>query len=69
MAGFTESYNISVSAAIILYTLRKRLEDSSLPWGLGKEEEQALLLNWLRNSISMSDKIESKFIKDYNSDF
>lgn len=69
MAGFTESYNISVSAAIILYTLRRRLEDSSLPWELAKEEEQALLLNWLRASIKMSDKIERKFIKDYSSDF
>lgn len=69
MAGFTESYNISVSAAIVLYTLRKRLEDSSLPWKLAEEEEQALLLNWLRNSIRMSDKIERKFIEDYNSDF
>ena len=69
MAGFTESYNISVSAAIILYTLRKRLEESSVSWELGKEEEQALLLNWLRTSVKMSDKIVSKFINDYSSDF
>jgi tRNA (guanosine-2'-O-)-methyltransferase len=69
MAGFTESYNISVSAAIVLYTLRKRLEASSISWGLGKEEKQSLLLNWLRNSVKMSDKIVEKFIKDYNSDF
>jgi tRNA (guanosine-2'-O-)-methyltransferase len=69
MTGFTESFNISVSAAIVLYTLRKRLEGSLLAWRLGKEEEQALMLNWLRKSIKMSDKIVSKFIKDYNSDF
>lgn len=69
MAGFTESYNISVSAAIVLYTLRKRLEESSVPWELGREEEQDLLLNWLRTSIKMSDKIVRKFIKDYRSDF
>jgi len=69
MAGFTESYNISVSAAICLYTLRKRLEGSSLNWRLGHEEKQELMLKWLRNSIKMSDQIENKFVKEYKSDF
>ena len=69
MAGFTESYNISVSAAITLYTLRKRLELSPLQWKINEEEQSELLLNWLRTTIKMSDQIESKFIKDYHSDF
>lgn len=69
MAGFTESYNISVSAAITLYTIRKRLELSSLQWKIGEDEQNELLLNWLRSTIKMSDQIENKFIKDYRSDF
>ena len=69
MAGFTESYNVSVSAAITLYTLRKRLEASSLGWKLSEEEQSELLLNWLRTTIKMSGQIENKFIKDYQSDF
>lgn len=69
MAGFTESYNISVSAAITLYTLRKRLEVSSLKWKICEEEQSELLLNWLRGTIKMSDQIENKFIRDYQSDF
>ena len=69
MAGFTESYNISVSAAITLYSLRKRLEVSSLQWKICEEEQSELLLNWLRTTIKMSDQIENKFIKDYHSDF
>jgi tRNA (guanosine-2'-O-)-methyltransferase len=69
MAGFTESYNISVSAAIILYTLRKRLEASSLSWALGEDEKLQLLLDWLRTSIKKSDLIEDKYIKDYRPDF
>ena len=69
MAGFTESYNISVSAAIILYTLRKRLETSPLQWLLGEDERSEIMLNWLRTTIKMSDLIENKFIQDYNSDF
>lgn len=69
MAGFTESYNISVSAAITLYNLRKRLESSSLQWKIGEVEQSELLLNWLRTTIKMSDQIENKFIQNYHSDF
>ncbi|MCK5692483.1 MAG: TrmH family RNA methyltransferase, partial [Bacteroidales bacterium] len=69
MAGFTESYNVSVSAAITLYTLRKRLEASSFGWKLCEEEQSELLLNWLRTTIKMSDQIENKFVKNYQSDF
>lgn len=69
MAGFTESYNVSVSAAITLYSLRKRLESSSLQWKIGEAEQYELLLNWLRTSIRMSDLIENKFIQNYPSDF
>ncbi|MDF1575230.1 MAG: RNA methyltransferase [Bacteroidales bacterium] len=65
MVGFTESYNISVSAAIILYSLRKRLELSSLSWRLDEKERNHLLLKWLRTSIKMSKQIENKFIKEY----
>ena len=69
MVGFTESYNISVSAAISLYTLRKRLESSSLDWMISEDEKNELLLSWLRNSIKMSGQIETKFIEEYRSDF
>ena len=69
MTGFTESYNISVSAAITLYTLRKRLESTSLKWRIGEDERSELLLYWLRTSIKVSDQIENKFIRDYHSDF
>lgn len=69
MVGFTESYNISVSAAITIYTLRKRLEVSNLDWKIGKSEQNELLLNWLRATIRMSKQIENKFLKDYRPDF
>jgi len=69
MAGFTESYNISVSAAITLYTLRKRLESSSLQWLMEEDEQAEVMLNWLRTTIKKSDLIENKFIQEYPSDF
>lgn len=69
MVGFTESFNISVSAALVLYSLRKRLELSNLDWRIDENERNALLLDWLRTSIKMSDRIEKKFMEDYGSDF
>ena len=69
MVGFTESYNISVSAALSLYSIRKRLESSSLNWRISEDEKNELLLSWLRTTIKMSDKIEIKFIQNYRSDF
>jgi len=69
MVGFTESYNISVSAALVLYLLRQRLESSALKWRITEEEQNELLLHWLRTSIKMSDQIEAKFQKEYPLDF
>ena len=69
MVGFTESYNISVSAAVILYSLRKRLEGSELEWRIGEEERNPILLEWLRRSIKMGEQIEKKFRREYGSTF
>lgn len=69
MHGFTESYNISVSAALALYSLRKRLERSDLDWRLGEEERAELLLNWLRTTVKMSEKIEKQYRNDYDATF
>ena len=49
MYGFTESYNISVSAALLMYTLTNRLHTSSdINWHLTEEERNALRLVWTR---------------------
>ena len=69
MVGFTESYNISVSAALALYVLRKRLESSALDWKITEEEKNVLLLDWLRRNIKMSAQIEKKFRADHGSEF
>ncbi len=69
MVGFTESYNISVSAAVIIYTLRKRLEQSSIRWRIEEEEAANILLDWLRGSIKMGQQIENKFRKEYGTTF
>ncbi|MBN1339217.1 MAG: RNA methyltransferase [Bacteroidales bacterium] len=59
--GFTESFNISVSAAIILHDLTEKLWSSNLPKQLSKEEINELKLKWLRQTIKKSEMIEKKF--------
>jgi tRNA (guanosine-2'-O-)-methyltransferase len=48
MHGFTQSFNISASAAILLYRLGHRLRNSNAEWGLTEEEKDELRLKWYR---------------------
>ena len=51
MVGFSESLNISVSAAIILNTLSHKLRNLDINWHLSKEEQIVLLENWLLKTL------------------
>ena len=62
MYGFSESYNISVSAALCLYELTKKLRDSDLEWALDSDEKTDLQLEWLQNSIRAADQLKQKFL-------
>ena len=63
MHGFTESFNISVSAAIILNTLLTKLRVSHVEWQLTEVEKTTLRLQWLRKIVRRSDLIEQEFLK------
>lgn len=55
MAGFTESFNISVSAAIIFYQLTQKMkENPKIHWQLTPEEKEEIKLLWLRRTIKSS---------------
>lgn len=62
MVGFTDSFNISVSAAISLYELAPRVRRSALPWQLEAEERRLLLLDWLLKSVRRSDLHVARFL-------
>ncbi len=64
MYGFTESYNISVSAAIILYQLKEKLKKSNLDWKLTEPEKLSIKLEWLKRSIKRSDLIIKKILSN-----
>lgn len=64
MYGYTESFNISVSAAIVMHHLRYQLERSKLDWELSSEASNRILIDWLRKSISSSETIIKRFNQD-----
>lgn len=63
MVGFSESFNISVGAAICLYELSSRLRKSGGQWVLSKAEKIDLQFEWLKNSIRASDKLIEKYLQ------
>ncbi|OXB24718.1 rRNA methyltransferase [Flavobacterium tructae] len=64
MVGFTESLNISVSAAIIIQNLTNRLRNSDIKWQLSDEEILEKRLLWAKNSIKDIKRIEARYYED-----
>ena len=64
MFGFTKSFNISVSAALILRELTRRMRSSPVPWQLSDEEKQSLRLKWYRRMVKGSDLLEQRYLKE-----
>jgi tRNA (guanosine-2'-O-)-methyltransferase len=63
MYGFTESLNISVSVAISLNTLMKKLRDSEIAYRLSEEEKRLIRLEWYKKIVRGSDVIEREFLR------
>lgn len=66
MYGFTESLNISVSAAIILQSVVTKLKQSNVDWGLSEEEKQQLNLDWTKKTIKNVNEIITRYLDDKN---
>ena len=64
MYGFTESLNISVSAAIILQQLVSRLKRSNINWQLSEKERLELEMIWTKKTIKSSQKIIERYYED-----
>lgn len=61
MVGFTESLNISVSAAIILQSVTEKLRKSEYSWQLSDDEKQELKFQWAKKSIKNADQLIERF--------
>ena len=63
MVGFTESLNISVSAAIIIQNLMGRLHKSDIQWQLSDDEILEKRLDWARKTIKDIKRIEARYFE------
>jgi tRNA (guanosine-2'-O-)-methyltransferase len=64
MLGFTESFNISVSASLFLYETMNRLRQERENWRLSETENLNLMLAWLINSIRAGEQLAHRFLSD-----
>ena len=65
MNGFTESLNISVSAAIIIQNLTNRLRKSDIDWHLTEEEILEKKLLWAKHTIKDIKRIEARYFSEF----
>ncbi len=63
MYGFTESFNISVSAALCMYELTTRIRQEVKEYKLSDEEQTDIYLDWLMNSIDKSESIVERYLQ------
>ncbi|WP_282133732.1 TrmH family RNA methyltransferase [Cellulophaga baltica] len=64
MVGFTESLNISVSAAIILQSLTTKLKKECADWQLTDDEKIIKQIDWAKKSIKSIDGVLSRYSED-----
>jgi len=63
MCGFTQSFNISVSAGIALYSLSDKLRRSTNNWQLESNEKDDLYLEWLVKSTPNGRLLLKNFLE------
>jgi tRNA (guanosine-2'-O-)-methyltransferase len=65
MHGFTESFNLSVSAALVLSAMRTRLEASSMNWLLSPEAQTELKISWCERILNGGPELAQKFREEF----
>lgn len=65
MFGFTESFNISVSVAVILHHLTDKMRRiENINWQLTEAEKIDLKIQWIRNTLKKTELVEKRFWKE-----
>jgi tRNA (guanosine-2'-O-)-methyltransferase len=62
MFGFTESFNVSVSAALCMYELTTRIRQTVADYRLSVEEQTDVYLEWLKTSVDHSEALIRDFL-------
>jgi len=61
MYGYSESFNISVAAAISVHHLTHQMRKSNLHWHLTANERDDIYIDWMKKSIKKSDLLVQEF--------
>ncbi len=64
MVGFTESLNISVSAAITLQHVTSKLRETKINWQLSENEKLEKRMEWAKKVIKSHQKIIARYHED-----
>ena len=65
MHGHTESLNISVSAAIILQDVSRRIRKENIPWQLSEADQARIGLNWVKKCTKRLPTHLKQFEENY----
>ena len=64
--GFSESFNVSVSAALLLKSLTERLHATkTINWQLSEEELTDLKIAWCQKTIQNGEQIAKKYLEEH----
>lgn len=63
MVGFTQSLNVSVSAALCLHELTGRLRQSDVRWQLSEGEQIDLTIEWLVRTATKGELLARHFLR------
>jgi tRNA (guanosine-2'-O-)-methyltransferase len=61
MYGFTESFNISVSVALCLNVLSRKIRELNINWQFTEEEQQMLKFEWTKRHLLSWQLYEKEF--------
>ena len=64
MYGFTESFNVSVAAAICMYDFKQKLLKSDIDYFLKGEKLLRTKIRWAVNSIRSGQEILDKYLNE-----
>jgi len=64
MHGFTNSFNISNSVAIIVSYCIEKLRKSSIYWQLPEEEKEELLFDWVQKSVNKPELLVKRYLEE-----
>jgi tRNA (guanosine-2'-O-)-methyltransferase len=62
MYGFTTSFNISNSVAIIVSYCIEKLRKSQIDWHLTQDEKEELLFDWVQKSLNKPELLVKRFL-------